>query len=93
MAEEKLVLKAGVVTPFLSNFAMSTDGENFLYTTLDMSGKNIEALNKFIEEAKDVYYCIMSSNNIPDPTSLKELQNLITLDLGKNKIKNITIFT
>jgi hypothetical protein len=54
---EKLTLKAGVVTPYLSNFEMSTDGENFLYTTLDMSGKNIEALNKFIEEAKEIYYC------------------------------------
>ena len=93
MAEEKLTLKAGVVTPFLSNFGISTDGENFLYTTLDMSGKNIEALNKFIEEAKEVYYCNLSSNNIPDPTPLKELQNLITLDLSKNKIKNIIIFT
>jgi Leucine-rich repeat (LRR) protein len=93
MAEEKLVLKAGVVTPFLSNFQMSIDGENFLYTTLDMSNKNIEQLNKFIEEAKEVYYCNLANNNIPDPTNLKELQNLITLDLARNKVKNITVFT
>jgi hypothetical protein len=26
----------------LSNFQMSTDGETFLFTDLDMSGKNIE---------------------------------------------------
>jgi len=39
---EKLVLKPGVVTPFLSNFTMSNDGENFMFTTLDMSNKNIE---------------------------------------------------
>lgn len=58
-----------------------------------MSGKNIEALNKFIEEAKEVYYCNLSLNNIPDPSTLKELQNLITLDLARNKIKNIAIFT
>jgi hypothetical protein len=68
MAEEKLVLKQGVVTPFLSNFSLSADGESFLYTTLDMSGKNIEALNKFIEEAKEVYTCNLSNNSIPDPT-------------------------
>lgn len=93
MAEEKLVLKAGVVTPFLSNFEMSLDGEHFQYTTLDMSSKNIEALNKFIEEAKEVYYCDLSGNNIPDPTCLKELQNLIRLDLARNKIKAVNIFT
>jgi len=93
MAEEKLILKAGVVTPFLTNFTMSDDGENFLFTDLDMSGKNIEALNKFIEEAKEIYNCNLSQNNIPDPSTLKELHNLIRLDLGKNKIKNITVFT
>ena len=93
MADEKLVLKAGIVQSFLSNFDMSTDGENFHYLTLDMSAKGVEAVNKFIEEAKEVYYCNLSQNNIQDPTTLKELQNLITLDLGRNKVKNITIFT
>jgi len=39
---EKLVLKPGVVTPFLSNFAMSNDGESFHFTELNMSSKNIE---------------------------------------------------
>ena len=34
-----------------------------------------------------------SKNNIPDPTFLKELNNLIHLDLNNNKVKNITIFT
>jgi len=92
MAEEKLVLKAGVVTPFLSGFDLSPDGESFQYTTLDMSGKNIEALNKFIEEAKEVFYCNLANNNIPDPTTLKELHNLIHLDLSNNKVKNISIF-
>ena len=42
MADEKLVLKPGVVTPFLSNFAMSNDGESFHYIELDMSKKNID---------------------------------------------------
>ena len=53
-AGEKLVLKPGVVTPFLSNFAMSNDGESFHFTELDMSSKNIEQLNKTIEEAKEL---------------------------------------
>jgi len=66
MAEEKLVLKAGVVAPFLSNFSMSDDGEHFHFTTLDMSHKNIDALNKFIEEAKEVYHVNLEHNNIGD---------------------------
>ena len=92
MAEEKLVLKPGVVTPFLSNFAMSQDGESFHFTTLDMSSRNIEALNKAIEEAKEVYKCNLSGNNIVDPTALKELSNLRHLDLARNKVKNVAIF-
>ena len=59
--------------PFLSNFSMSNDGETFLFTDLDMSGKNIEQLNKTIEEAKEVYNCNLSSNNIGDPSALREL--------------------
>ena len=39
---EKLVLKPGLVIPFLSNFAMSNDGESFHFTECDMSNKNIE---------------------------------------------------
>jgi hypothetical protein len=89
---EKLVLKPGVVTPFLSNFAMSNDGESFHFTVLDMSNRNIESLNKAIEEAKEVYTCDLSGNNIADPSALKELSNLMKLDLARNKVKNINIF-
>ena len=39
---EKLVLKPGVVMPFLTNFTISDDGEGFMFTDLDMSGRNIE---------------------------------------------------
>lgn len=70
---EKLVLKPGVVLPFLSNFTMSNDGESFLFTDLDMSGKNIEQLNKTIEEAKEVYNVNLNTNGIGDPSALKEL--------------------
>ena len=92
MAEEKLVLKPGVVTPYLSNFAMSNDGESFHFQTLDMSNKNIEALNKAIEEAKEVYTVNLLGNNIADPTALKELHNIQHLNLAKNKVKNVSAF-
>jgi Leucine-rich repeat (LRR) protein len=90
---EKLVLKPGVVTPFLSNFTISNDGESFHFTECDMSNRNIEQLNKAIEEAKEVYIMNLSVNNIADPSALKELHNLIHIDLSKNKVKNVSIFT
>ena len=93
MADEKLVLKPGVVAPFLSNIQMSDDGETFFFSELDLSQKNVEALNKAIEEAKEVLTCNLSFNNIKDPSTLKELKNLVHLDLSKNKINNLTIFT
>ena len=93
MADEKLVLKPGVVTPFLSEFAMSNDGESFHFTVCDLSNRNVESLNKAIEEAKEVYRMDLSGNNIADPSALKELANLMHLDLARNKVKNINIFT
>ena len=73
---EKLVLKPGIVLPFLSNFTLSNNGEDFMFTDLDMSGRNIEQLNKTIEEAKEVYNVNLSGNNIADPSALKELLNI-----------------
>lgn len=72
-AGEKLVLKPGVVTPFLSDFSMSNDGESFHFIKCDLSKKNIEQLNKTIEEAKEVYKLDLSFNNIADPSAMKEL--------------------
>lgn len=71
---------------------MSINGENFIYATLDMPSKEIETINKTIEEVKEIYNCYLSGNNIGDPTCLKELQNLIHLELQRNKIKNVGIF-
>ena len=86
---EKLVLKPGTkaLEPFLRNFAMSKDGLHFMYTELDMANKNCEQLNKTIEEAKDVYKVDLHSNNLQDCAPLKELQNLIHLDLAGNRLK------
>ena len=52
---------------------MTADGENFIYTELDLKNKGVEQLNKTIEEAKEVLYCNLSVNGIPDATPLKEL--------------------
>ena len=71
---------------------MSLDGESFHFKELNLANKNIDALTKTIEEAKEVYYCYMTGNNIAEPGPLKELLNLIHLDLSKNKIKSLTVF-
>jgi len=94
-AVEKLVLKPGTkaLEPFLKNFSMSKDGLSFHFTELDMAGKNLEQLNKTIEEAKDVILVNLSTNNLQDAAPIKELQNLIHLDLGGNRLKNVTVFT
>lgn len=90
---EKLQLKPGVVPAFLSNYSISKNGEDFLFTDLDMSGKNIEQLTKNIEEAREVYNVNLSMNNIADPSCIKELSNMMHLDLSGNKVKNVSIFT
>ena len=46
-----------------------------------------------MEEAKEVYIINLALNNIADPSALKELQMLQHIDLSKNKVKNVTIFT
>jgi len=69
------------VSTFLTDFKMSTDGENFMFLTLDMSNKGVEALNKCIDEAKEVYNAHLNQNNIADPSALKELSNLVHLEL------------
>jgi len=57
-----------------------------------MSNKRIEALNKFIEEAKDVIHMDLSVNNIQDVNPIKDMSNLVKLNLAKNKIKSCAIF-
>lgn len=64
-----------------------------MFQTLDMSNKGVEALNKCVEEAKEVYNCHLNQNNIADPSALKELSNLVHLELQRNKIKTLSVFT
>ena len=95
MAEEKLVLKPGVVLQFLSNFELSKEGANFQFTTLDLSGKNVDGvLPKTLgDEIKELYFINFNKNNISDAATLQSCKSCITLDLGINKIKNVAIFT
>lgn len=46
-----------------------------------------------MEEVKDVRKCDLSINNIIDVSSLKDMQQLTYLNLSKNKIKAVAVFT
>lgn len=71
---EKLVLKPGGVTPFLSNFAAGADKESYFFQDLILSNRRVESLAKSMEEVKDVRRCDLSLNNIQDVASLKDMQ-------------------
>lgn len=77
----------------MTNYDITDDGENFIFSDMDISNKGVDSLNKSIEEAKETQICNLSNNGIPDPSFLKELPNLIHLDLSQNKVKNISVFT
>ena len=92
--KEKLVLKPGVVSTFLTNFSRTADLENMQFVDLIMNDKMVDAINaKSMEEAKDVQIMDFSINAISDVSTLKDCSQLIKLNLSKNKIKSLAVFT
>ena len=91
--EEKLQLKPGVILQFLDNFDYTPDKEGFVFTDLNVSNKRVETLAKAMEEVKEVQRIDFSINNLADITPIKDLQNLIKINISKNKIKALSIFT
>lgn len=62
-------------------------------STKILENKRVEALNNSILDFKYVQHLDFSGNNIVDINLLQNFENLISLKLSKNKVKNITIFT
>lgn len=89
---EKLVLKPGGCTPYLTNFARSDDGENFVLQDFNLQNRRVESLSKTMDECKEVRNCDLSVNNIVDVGMLKDMQMLVHLNLAKNKIKTLAVF-
>lgn len=90
--ETKLVLKPGGVKEYLSNFSQSADYENFFYQDLILNNRRVEALAKTMEEVKEVRKLDLGINNLQDVAALKDMQQLIYLNLSKNKIKSFAVF-
>lgn len=91
--EEKLVLKPEVIKKFYSNLDLTADRESFQYLSLTMASKRIEALNNSILEAKHVQFLDLQNNNIADINLIQQFTNLVKLNVAKNKIKNIALFS
>ena len=89
---EKLVLKPGQLTQYLSNFSQNENCEVYCFTDLILCNRRVEALAKTMDELKEVRKCDLSLNNIVDITPLKDMQQLQWLNLSKNKIKAVNIF-
>jgi hypothetical protein len=72
-AEEKLVLKPGAMTVYLSNFERSPDMESFMFQDLILQNRRVESLAKTMDEMKEVRKCDLSVNNIVDVAMLKDM--------------------
>jgi len=70
---EKLVLKPGALTVFLTNFERSPDSENFMFQDLHLQNRRVESLAKTMDELKETRKCDLSVNNIVDVASLKDM--------------------
>lgn len=89
---EKLILKPGAMTQYLSNFERSEDNESFFFKDFILQNRRVESLAKTMDEVKEVRKCDLSVNNLVEIAMLKDMQHLIYLNLAKNKIKTLTIF-
>lgn len=90
--ETKLVLKPGGVKEYLSNFSQSADYETFFFHDLILNNRRVETLAKTMEEVKEVRKCDLGINNLQDVSALRDMQQLIYLNLSKNKIKSFAVF-
>ena len=92
-SDEKLVLKPEVIKKYLQHFDFTTDREHMQYLHLILANKRIEALNNSILEAKHVQFLDLQNNNIVDIAVLAQFTSLVKLNVSKNKIKAITVFS
>ena len=96
MAEEnreKLVLKPGEVSRFLCNFNRTADNECLQMVELNMADKVVDQLNaKSADETKDAQYIDLSMNSIAECGTLSVCQQLVRLNISKNKVKSLLVF-
>ena len=63
------------------------------YVSLRLGTRRIDSLNNSLLEFKTIQNLDLSGNNIVDINLLQNCDQLVSLYLSKNKIKNINVFT
>ena len=86
-------MKPEVIKKYLSNYDYTADRESLQFLNLMLANKRIEALNNSILEAKHVQVLDLQNNNIVDVGLVQQLTGLVKLNMGRNKIKNIGMFS
>jgi Leucine-rich repeat (LRR) protein len=89
---DKTILKADVISKYLSEFTYSEDKQGMQFVRLDVSDKKVDNLDKAIIEFKHLRYLNFENNGITDWAILQGFENLVHLNLNNNKIKNLTAF-
>lgn len=77
----------------MKNLTWTPERSHLQYNTLDLEGKKVESLNNSLVEFKFLQHLNISTNNVVEITVLQNFDQLITLQVARNKVKNITIFT
>lgn len=88
-----MVLKAGVIHSYLGKFEATNDRESFQYTEIECANQELDALAKAMDEVKDVQRVDFSQNGLAEISPMRELANIVHLNLSNNRIKNMTVFS
>jgi Leucine-rich repeat (LRR) protein len=72
-SDEKLVLKPGLVTQYLSGVIFTEDSQSFVMGELNLSNRRVESLAKSMEEVKETRTVDFSINNISDINPMKDM--------------------
>lgn len=76
----------------VSGICKSADNTSMINGKLTLAEKEIERLFPSILKFSEVLHADLSTNMLSDVSILGEFPNLITLNLSKNQIPNLTVF-
>jgi len=57
-----------------------------------LNNRRVETLAKSMEEVKEVRKCDLGINNLVDVSAIRDMQQLVYLNLSKNKVKTFAVF-
>lgn len=72
---------------------MVGERDKLQYVLVNLNAKGLEQINQTFLEFKHLLHIDLGKNNIVDVNLLQNFENVVTLNLAKNKIKKVDIFT